>query len=120
MELGVKPDEIRKVLLGINLATIKSKPVMTIGRWKVYNAGKVPHITYSNRTLNYQINGKTNEKIVVRFFIGTEETILKIKYYYLQGTDKELAFYLTMELVARMSKLVPLDKNYIMKKLTYP
>jgi len=119
MEIDFPPDDIKKLLLGINLATYKSKPVMTIDRWKVYDAGTVPHVTYDYRTKNYQVNGNSNEKIVVRFFITPKQSIIKIKYYYLKGTDEELAFYIVMELVQRVSRKYPLDSNYVIKKLRY-
>ena len=119
MEIDFPTTEIQKLLLGINLATIKSEPVMTIDRWKVYDAGNIPHVIYDHCTKNYQINGKTNEKIVVRFFITPKLTIIKIKYYYLKGTDEELTFYIVMELVQRVSRKYPLESNYVIKKLKY-
>ena len=119
MEIGFPPDDIKKVLLGINLAAIKSEPVMAIDRWQVYDAGTVPHVTYNHRSKNYQINGKLNEKIVVRFFITTQQTIIKVKYYYLRGTDEELAFYIVMELISRVARKYPVDTDYVIKKLKY-
>lgn len=119
MEIDFLPAEIKKLLLHINLATIKSEPVMTIDRWKVYDAGSVPHVIYDHRTKNYQINGKLNEKIVVRFFITPKQSIIKIKYYYLKGTDEELAYYVVMELISRVARKYPLDANYVIKKLKY-
>jgi hypothetical protein len=119
MEIDFPPYDIKKLLLGINLAAIKSEPVMSIDRWKVYDAGIVPHIRYDCRTKNYQINGKISEKIVVRFFITPKQSIIKIKYYYLKGTDEVLAFYIVMELVQRISRKYPLDSNYVIKKLKY-
>jgi hypothetical protein len=119
MEVDFPHAEIKKLLLGINLAVIKSEPVMVIDRWKVYDAGTVPHITYDHRTKNYQVNGNAKEKIVVRFFITPKQSIIKIKYYYLKGTDEVLAFYIVLELVQRVSRKYPLDSNYVIKKLRY-
>lgn len=119
MLLDTPAEDIKKVLLGINLAPFTSTPVMTIDRWKVYNAGKVPNITYENHTINFQINGGPTEKITVRFFITPEQSIIKVKYYYLRNTDEELAYYVVMELILRVSRKYPLDKNYTIKKLKY-
>lgn len=119
MEFDAHVEDIKKVLLGINLAPFKSLPVMTIDRWQIFDAGKVPNVTFENHTINYQANGSTSEKITVRIFISTEQTILKVKYYYLKGTDEEQAHYIVMELILRISKKYPLDKNYIIKKLKY-
>lgn len=119
MAVNVPTEDIKKVLLGINLAPFKSPPVMAIDRWKVYNAGKVPHVSYENQTLNFQVNGSKNEKITVRFFISPDQKIVRIKYYYLKTTDEELAYYVVMELILRVSRKYPLDKNYSIKKLRY-
>lgn len=119
MEFEAHVEDIKKVLLGINLAPFKSPPVMTIDRWQVYNAGKVPNVSYENHTINFQVNGSAYEKITVRFFISPKQSILKVKYYYLQGTDEELAFYIVMELVSRISQKYPFDSDYILKKLKY-
>lgn len=119
MEIDCSRDDDKQVLLGINLGKIKSPPVMTIGRWSVYCAGQVPHVSYLNRNINYQIHGNSFEKIVVRFFISAEGTILKVKYYYLKSTDPELAYYITMELISRFALKYPLDVNCVIKKLKY-
>lgn len=119
MEIGVPSEDIRKVLLGINLSPIDTVPLMTIGRWKVYDAGRVPHVRYDNKNINFQIHGNSYEKIVVRFFFSDDETILKVKYYYLKGTDPELAFYISMELISIIARKYPLDKNYIIKQLKH-
>lgn len=117
MEVDFPHDDDKKVLLGINLSKFKTPPVMTIGRWTVHDAGRVPHVSYLHRNINFQIQGTSLEKIVVRFFISQQDTILKVKYYYLTTTDNELAFYITMELITRIAGKYPLDRNYVIKKL---
>ncbi len=112
-------ENLTEVLLGINLAPVTSPPAMTIDRWKVYEAGRVPNVTYEYHTINFQINGGPTEKITVRFFITPEQSILKVKYYYLRNTDEELAYYIVMELILRLSRKYPLDENYIVKKPKY-
>ena len=119
MEVDFPIDDNKKVLLGINLSKISTAPLMSIGRWSVYDAGRVPHVYYQYRNINYQIHGTTLEKIIVRFFLSDKGTIIKVKYYYLRGTDQELAYYITMELITRVSIKFPLDINYEIKKLKY-
>ncbi len=119
MNCDISIENLKNVILGINLAPFKSLPIMNIDRWVVFDAGKIPSIQYENHNINYQVNGSISEKITVRFFISAEQKILKVKYYYLKGTDEELAHYIVMELILRISQKYPLDKDYIIKKLKY-
>lgn len=109
----------RKVLLPFHLSVLTSKQLGNIYRFKVYDVGSVPNVSYENNTINFQANGSPTEKIIVRFFMSPEQSILKVKYYYLLNTDEELAYYIVMELILRLSRKYPLDENYIVKKPKY-
>ncbi len=62
----------RKVLLPFHLSVHTLKPLGTIHRFKVFDAGIVPELPVDGRELNrnFQINGHENEKLIVRVYFN--------------------------------------------------
>ena len=105
---------LRKSLLGIRITPFTSKPVFKINNWKVYDCGKVDLLPAEerNRNINFQIQRGDVEKILVRFFLSPDKTIiLKTNYYFiLTKTDTENALFLTLWLQNRIG--IPLSKDH--------
>lgn len=108
------------MIFGIELSEIKSPPIMLIGRWKVYKIRSSPNVKLTSPSINYQINGNSLEKIIVRFFLNESMRLKLTKYYYLSSTDKELAFLIMSELQSRIIKKYPMSSDFKQINMYYP
>jgi hypothetical protein len=96
---------MRRVLLSIRTTPFECKPKWIVGKWKIYDAGRVKDLPVEDqiRNLNFQIQRNDLEKILVRIFLNSDRVIVKTKYYYIH-TDEELAFYLTRVVINKLKK----------------
>ena len=104
---------------GISLMESKDNELLKIHRFKVYDAGNYHLLSpeEQSRNRNYQINGNEDEKIVVRIFFNLKKELHKARYYYLNGMDKELAKYLSLELIARLKHQFKFAKEFEIREI---
>jgi len=111
-------ENIKQVLIGIQLNPYHSKALFEFDRWKVFAIPANKIIVNHEFHRNYQINGLKTEKIVVRTWLNRNMEINKIRYYYLNTTDPELAGYLVKILIKRISGKYPLAESITWKDIT--
>ena len=111
-------DEIKQVLIGIQLNSYKDKPLFEFDSWKVFVIPSIKLIAGHQYHRNYQINRHETEKIVVRTWLTKNMEISKIRFYYLKGTDPELASYLVQILIKRISDTYPLAESITWKDIS--
>jgi hypothetical protein len=107
-----------KTHLGIRLSKFAEKPIYKLYRFNVFDAGHVPYIhpESSRRNFNFQIEGESNEKLVVRIFLNKEFKIIRCKYFHLETFDTELAYYLTLIILEKECSQYPFDRTYKLVK----
>lgn len=116
--LNETTENIKQVLIGIQLNPYKSKPIFEFDRWEVFAIPANKIIVDNQYHRNYQINGNVTEKIVVRTWLNRNKEINKIRYYYLNSTDPELAEYLVRILIQRISGKYPIATSLSWKDIT--
>ena len=98
---------MRKSLLGIRVTPFEEEPVLNINEWKIFNAGRVMILAPEDqiKNENYQIERGACERILVRIFLANDKrTIERTKFYYLtKNTDDEIALFLTLALLNRLT-----------------
>jgi hypothetical protein len=121
-----RPGSLTRTLLkGLRINPFTDPPILTIGRWKVYDAGDVPELDPESRklNLNFQIEGCRElfkEKILVRIFLNQNKTIIKTKYVFIAfETDEELAYLVTMALLNQLSCKYPIHANHKIIKTVF-
>lgn len=104
---------------GISVSVKKDKELFKIHRFSVTDAGRhhllSPESQAQNR--NYQIIGEEDEKLVVRIFFNEKKQLHKARYYFLSGMDKELAKWLTLELMERLKMQFKFAKEFELKEI---
>lgn len=111
-------DNIKEVLIGIQLNPYKSRPIFEFDRWKAFSIAPIKIIVDHAYHRNYQINGLNTEKIVVRTWLDRNMKIYRIRFYYLKSTDPELAGYLVQILIKRISVKYPLAESITWKDIS--
>jgi hypothetical protein len=115
----------RTLLKGLRINPFTDPPILSIGRWKVYDAGDVPELPPETRklNLNFQVEGCDalyKDKILVRVFLNQNKLIIKTKYVFIATeTDEELAYLITMALLYRLSKKYPFHENHKILKTAF-
>ena len=110
-----------KSVLGIQLSPFPEKPIFKIHRFLVFEVA-VPGLPpeYKRRNLNYQIESKKmNERIVLRIYFNKAAQIMRSRYYYSEEVDDELAYYLAMSVLTRLSKEYSFHEIHKLEKVAW-
>lgn len=111
-------EDIKQVLIGIQLNPYNTKPIFEFDRWGVYAIPANKIIVDNHYHRNYQINRNDTEKIVIRTWLNRNLEITKIRYYYLKTKDAELAGYLVKILIKRISSKYPISESITLKDIS--
>ena len=104
--------------IGIQGSKFTTDPIDQIYRFQVYSRGKFDLLEPEQqvKNLNFQINGRNDEQVVVRLW-KNESGIYKGRYYYNHGMDREQAGYLAKEWIIRLKKKMTFARNFDFKAI---
>ena len=104
--------------IGIQGSKFTTTPIEQIYRFQVYSRGSFDLLEPQHRAknINFQINGRKDEQLVVRLW-KNERGIYKVLYYYSRGMDREQAGYLAKAWINRLKKKMSFTNEFDFKAI---